>query len=475
MPSAYASIRDLEELDRNWKGGGRSATKRKVWNISTYKWHSLGDYPDSIVWVGTSDSYSTQTSEMTHKKAKLFYRRTNKHQFELQIAAHERRQRLLRAIKRRLDQQEASAPAPDESTAVPDVEPQPPAPAPPPVESELNSILQPEDDTLPLTPPHQHHHISDSKRTWLHLVMFLSKFRGDPALTFSLQDLADVTIQRERVYTHKILRVNYTTYDTQRDQDTLNTSTHPDFMVLAHEEEDNNPHPYWYGRILGIFHADVRHVGPRSKTGGRPQRMEFLWVRWFGRDIDHVAGWATKRLHRVGFVEADNGPFGFLDPAQVLRGAHIIPAFHHGRTTELLGPSIARHFDGENDEDYCYCYVNSFVDRDMFMRYSPDAVGHRSTRPPVSTPPIDPDAAEEEQWMDVDEDENDQSPVDPELDDGEPGSDSEEEEKKLDSGSEDSDAVEEDGEEDDVEENAAEGGADATDEGITEFLGYSEL
>ncbi|KAJ7023894.1 hypothetical protein C8F04DRAFT_969636 [Mycena alexandri] len=309
---------------------------------------------------------------MVHKRAKIFYRRTNKRDFELQIAAQERRQRFLRIIKRRLAQQEGAASPADKPTTR-DVEPQPlaPVPNPPSVESELTSIIGPEDDDLPPTPPHDHHHISDSKRTWFHLVVFLSKFRADPALKnflpdlkahllgrlldipydgdetqFSLQDLADVTIMRERIYTHKILRVNYTTYDAQRDQDTLNTSSHPDFMAFAHEEEDDNPHPYWYGRIIGIFHADVRHVGARSKTGGRPQRMEFLWVRWFGRDIDHVAGWATKRLHRVGFVEPDQGAFGFLDPAQVLRGSHLIPAFHHGRTTELLGSSIARHFDG---------------------------------------------------------------------------------------------------------------------------------
>ncbi|KAJ7038616.1 hypothetical protein C8F04DRAFT_951015 [Mycena alexandri] len=323
---------------------------------------------------------------MVHKRAKAYYRRTNKRGFELQIAAHERRRRLLLAINRRLDQQEAAA-LPADNAPTPHVEPQPPVPAPNPPSvnnSELASITEPEDNNLPPTPPHDHHHISDSKRTWFHIVMFLAKYRADPALKdflpdlkahllgrildipydgdetqFSLQDLTDVTIVRERIYAHKILRVNYTTYDVQRDQETLNISTHPDFMAFAHEEDDNNPHPYWYGRIIGIFHADVCHVGPRSKTGGHPQRMEFLWVRWFGRDMDHVGGWATKRLHRVGFVDAEQGGFGFLDPAQVLRGSHIVPAFHHERTTELLGPSIARHFDGENDEDYRYYYVNS--------------------------------------------------------------------------------------------------------------------
>ncbi|KAJ7199350.1 hypothetical protein B0H12DRAFT_1037075, partial [Mycena haematopus] len=36
-----------------------SSKTRKAWNITTYKWHALGDYPDIIPDVGTSDSYST--------------------------------------------------------------------------------------------------------------------------------------------------------------------------------------------------------------------------------------------------------------------------------------------------------------------------------------------------------------------------------------------------------------------------------
>lgn len=41
-------------------GAMSSEKKRKYWNLNTYKWHSFGDYPDTIVDVGTTDSYSTQ-------------------------------------------------------------------------------------------------------------------------------------------------------------------------------------------------------------------------------------------------------------------------------------------------------------------------------------------------------------------------------------------------------------------------------
>lgn len=39
---------------------GKGAPRRKEFSMNTYKLHSLGDYPDCIVSVGTMDSHSTQ-------------------------------------------------------------------------------------------------------------------------------------------------------------------------------------------------------------------------------------------------------------------------------------------------------------------------------------------------------------------------------------------------------------------------------
>ncbi len=171
-----------------------------------------------------------------------------------------------------------------------------------------------------------------------------------------------VILVNNRIYRHKVVRINYTTYDVRRSQDSLNPRTHADVMVTAHEEQDDrNSHPYWYARIVGVFHADVLHVGPLSKTA-EPQRMEFLWVRWLGRDMDEPAGFRKKRLSRLGFVsdsDDDPGaiPFGFLDPGQIIRGVHLIPAFAHGKTSELLGPSMVRP-SSDGDEDWVYYYIN---------------------------------------------------------------------------------------------------------------------
>ncbi|GLB38147.1 hypothetical protein LshimejAT787_0500120 [Lyophyllum shimeji] len=148
-------------------------------------------------------------------------------------------------------------------------------------------------------------------------------------------------------------------------------------MVLSHEDSTEvDPHPYWYAHVIRIFHAEVRHVGPASKSLA-PRKMVFFWVRWFGRDLKHRAGWKAKRLHRVGFVDSeDSEAFGFLDPADVIRAVHMLPAFAYRRTSDLLAPSIARQPD-DNDEDWVYYYVGMFVDRDMFMRYVGGGVGHK--------------------------------------------------------------------------------------------------
>ncbi|KAF8426794.1 hypothetical protein L210DRAFT_3565833 [Boletus edulis BED1] len=63
-------------------------------------------------------------------------------------------------------------------------------------------------------------------------------------------------------------------------------------------------------------------------------------------------------------------------PSSVIRACHLIPAFAGGRTAALMkpGPSLGR-LPGETD-DWGSFYVNIFVDRDMFARFSGIGVGH---------------------------------------------------------------------------------------------------
>ena len=55
-------------------------------------------------------------------------------------------------------------------------------------------------------------------------------------------------------------------------------------MLLSGEDHDNSdPHPYWYARVLGIYHAEVRHDHPNAVSSD-VQVLEFLWVHWLGQD-----------------------------------------------------------------------------------------------------------------------------------------------------------------------------------------------
>jgi hypothetical protein len=167
-----------------------------------------------------------------------------------------------------------------------------------------------------------------------------------------------VQFVNHRIYRHKLLRVNYTTYDLRRQQDSINPTSHPDIMLLS--PDPNDDHPYWYARVIGVFHVDITHVAPAQvSTKIQRTRIDFLWVRWFQFDNSFEGGWQTRRLHRLEFMDARRpGAFGFLDPSVVVRGVHLIPGFAHNRTLKflLLQNSVARMPLNE-DEDWRFYYI----------------------------------------------------------------------------------------------------------------------
>jgi hypothetical protein len=60
-------------------------------------------------------------------------------------------------------------------------------------------------------------------------------------------------------------------------------------------------------------------------------------VHWFGKEPQYTSGSRRAHLPKVGFVEStDEFAFSFVDPVNVIRGCHLIPAFHEGRTVNLL-------------------------------------------------------------------------------------------------------------------------------------------
>ena len=116
---------------------------------------------------------------------------------------------------------------------------------------------------------------------------------------YSTAERNQVMIKGDVIYQHKKLCINYTTYDMRRDQDSLNIRNNADFMVLGCECEADSDHwhPYWYGRIIGIYHANIDYLGP-GPCSLNPQKMEFLWVHWPGRDPNngYHEGWKRQCL-----------------------------------------------------------------------------------------------------------------------------------------------------------------------------------
>ena len=174
-----------------------------------------------------------------------------------------------------------------------------------------------------------------------------------------------VFIQNDRIYRHHLARFNYTTYDVRRDQDVINPGTsHRDIILLANRNGGNgeahrgSDHPFLYARVLGIYHANVVYTG-EGMLDYKARRMEFLWVRWFEYSGATSVRWKDLRLDLVHFPPlAAEGAFGFVDPKDVLRGCHIIPAFSKGRrhTDEVNISRIAQ--DGK---DWIRYYVNRCV------------------------------------------------------------------------------------------------------------------
>ncbi|PPQ81433.1 hypothetical protein CVT24_001917 [Panaeolus cyanescens] len=395
----------------------------KTLNLFTYKLHALGHYPDAIRKFGTSDNFSTQTGELEHKKVKNAYSRTNKgNTFEKQIAVHHQRENFIRRFGEHLARvfspwtttPPLDCPPSMSATSQPTLPPASEALYPVPIAPiPLGTRMprQPDESLPPVSVSAQdHYYLPVSKKNkvnvfrWVreqhrlgdlaaqnfiielktHLLSRVLGKQNDDDISFSPTELSRLELVQDSIYEHHVFRVNYTTYDLRRSQDSINPRTHCDIVTLS---RDNNPtHPFSYARIIRSYHADITYTGPENPTKiVRPRRVEFLWVRWYELDTEHSGGFDAQRLHRLRFVAHDSSQaaFGFIDPDCVIRGIHILPAFAHGTTSDYLPcNSIARNEETRTaigDNDYRFYYVNMFVDRDHFMRYLGGGVGHMAT------------------------------------------------------------------------------------------------
>ncbi|KAG6906039.1 hypothetical protein DXG01_016189 [Tephrocybe rancida] len=377
-------VREAPAATLGQNKGSKALRKEKTFNLNTYKIHSMGDYVSAIKTFGTTDSYSTETGELEHRLPKSNYKRTSKKHFQRQLAQIERKQARLHRIGQAILAPESNlgAVAPHEMT----------------LESE--SASEPSDPAL-------RYHVGASQHIRKDIRVFIQENAGDPAINAHLLPRLKVLLKisnndseasadprspdRERMffkndalYQHNVLRINYTTYDVRRLQDVLNPRTDHRDIILLRQPWTPDKHEFQYARVLGIYHVNAIYHGPANRDLYTSHRLDFLWVRWFeiaeGYDHPASAGWSELHLglEQLTFPSvANKTAFGFVDPADVIRGCHIIPKFH----------CLLRHIDGtglsgiaQDKNDWNRYIVNRFVDRDMVMRFHWGlGVGHSST------------------------------------------------------------------------------------------------
>jgi hypothetical protein len=154
-------------------------------------------------------------------------------------------------------------------------------------------------------------------------------------------DMSDfVFLQHDRIYSHKLSRFHFTTYNVQQGTDIINPDTSRcNIMLLANnadldtlEGSQLDAHPFLYARVLGVYHANIIYTGDsEGMVDYKPRHLEFLWVRWYDV-IDPTANlWSKSKLDSLHFPPMNqDDSFGFVDPKDVLRGCHIMPNFAKG-------------------------------------------------------------------------------------------------------------------------------------------------
>ncbi|TEB31764.1 hypothetical protein FA13DRAFT_1791092 [Coprinellus micaceus] len=392
--------------------GRTEGRKLRAWSLTTPKYHSLGDVVQYIRRTGTTDSYSTQLSERYHRFPKSRYRRTNKKDVTTQLSRIQTRQARIKRLRNQL------------------------YPAP----REMNFVIP---SAAKSSPTSRNYFIGKSQNQPVNLSNFLSRNANDPAVKKFLhklklhlfpriiatlidevsghaedypedclqklkaisalhpseRDLSSIYFHSDTIYRHNILKIPYTTYDCREDTDIVNPYTsRRDIMCLPSDSPENDEdsssqtaneegspsqpeRDYVYGRVLGIFHANVMYGGSGS-LDYRRRRFDFLWVRRYTPVSIHGPNtWSSKRLDRVTLDPvAESSSTDFLDPSNVLRGAHIVPRFS-------LGPRYSNAEDrifskaAQDNLDWAEYYINRFADRDMVMRFHHGmAVGHPSSQ-----------------------------------------------------------------------------------------------
>ena len=167
-----------------------------------------------------------------------------------------------------------------------------------------------------------------------------------------------MVIKDHRLFQHRLLRLNYTTYDIRRDQDVIHLETPQcNVMLLNTDFSEPGTHSlYLYSRVLGIYHANVSYIGvlPDGTRRYDSFRLDVVWGQWY-EALDHPTReeFQLDRL-RLCPIQAPES-LHFMDPSDILRAVHLIPQFSLGKVDTL--PPKSRLITPQESEWKAY-YIN---------------------------------------------------------------------------------------------------------------------
>ncbi|TEB33320.1 hypothetical protein FA13DRAFT_1579516, partial [Coprinellus micaceus] len=254
--------------------------------------------------------------ELYHREPKSWYPRTDRKDYEAQLSRIERRKARLARIRSAMDESQRSTPTlkagDPPTTGVPLVKP-----------------------TLQDTPLDAHYIIGQNQNQSISLDFFTNRFEAGP-------------IDEYLVCNVMLLNSRY------------------------NEKTWLSEHPYLYGRLLGVFHANVRYNGSLLNRVQQLEylRIDFAWIHWYqfnGSDGEFSLDRVTPSPLRCGSA------LDFIDPSDIIRSVHLIPRFSAGKVNQpVVESQLVRNRD--TWESY---FINKFADRDLFMRYQYGmSIGH---------------------------------------------------------------------------------------------------
>ncbi|KIO26187.1 hypothetical protein M407DRAFT_74833, partial [Tulasnella calospora MUT 4182] len=151
---------------------------------------------------------------------------------------------------------------------------------------------------------------------WLRDYLIAAIRNEDRTTSYSHEGRLKLHIQGDTLHRHSHLRINYTSnihlIRCPSCPGSLSFRTSRTDVMVAANGSDATLHPFWYARVLEIFHAMISFQVDGDITALK--RVDLLWVRWFQIER-RQSRQRHERLERLAFAPLESETaFGFIHP-----------------------------------------------------------------------------------------------------------------------------------------------------------------